>query len=713
MANTKMHTLPAALHAGSIDWRPWGKHAFDRAAAEDKLVLVDVGAVWCHWCHVMDRTTYENPEVARLVGEKFIAIRVDRDQRPDVDTRLQRAVPLIRGEANGWPLTVVLTPAGHVLYKATYLPPVPDAKVGLGLVDLLEQLDKAYRQRRGELDKAGEELSARFADSLAAAWHRPGQVTDEAISQVLHGIASRFDPRFGGFGGESGPKFPHPAAIDLCLMLAERNDDSLLRRIAADTLEAMAKGGIHDHLAGGFHRYSVDRYWLVPHFEKMACDNAALLINYTRAAVGTDEPLFSQAADGILRFTREVLYDHEQGGFYGSQDADIGLYDDGDYFTWTLDEVRQVLSEAEFDAARHWFDIGPVGEMRDNPDRNVLHVGKSLAQLTRLVRVSQDELKRMLDRAQAKLLAARQRRPAPWIDKTIFADANGQYIRACCEAHKLLGSSGALELAERAADRILRQCLRGDGRLAHYLLPPGPKATGASECEVFGHLCDHAYLAWGLLGLYSITGRDDRLQAAARLLDHVLESLQDREHGGFFDLPAAAPGGRAETLGSQAHQLKLWDDSPVQSPNSIACLALLELWQFTGRAEYRESAARAIESFAGAVQPETGLFMAGWALAADMLLHPPAKVTVIGLGRPGEQMLRAAWLAPPPGRAITEPVDVADAGRVAELGVFAKDDAHRPTAIVCQDSVCLPPIRSVKELQETLARQAVAGRPSG
>ncbi|MCG3179729.1 MAG: hypothetical protein BIFFINMI_02071 [Phycisphaerae bacterium] len=703
MSETQTNPTPPALHHGRVNWAEWGPDAFARAVGEDKLVLVDVGAVWCHWCHVMDRTTYDHEQVARLVNERFVAVRVDRDQRPDIDSRLQRAVPMIQSQGGGWPLTVLLTPAGHVLFKATYLPPTADNRfgTGLGMLDLLTRVEQLWQSRRGEFDAAGGRIGQEAARHFAQLAEKPGQVTEERITDVLGGIVRQFDPNFGGFGSGSGPKFPHPSAVDLLLIRSARGgpDADALRRVAVGTLEAMARGGVHDHLGGGFHRYSVDPYWRVPHFEKMAYDNAPLLGNYARAFALTGEPLHRETAEGVARFTRGVLCNRERGGFYGSQDADITIDDDGDYFTWTLAEVQALLSGDELEAVRQYYGVSETGDMHHAPDRNVLHVAKSVEQLARLMGVEASTLQRRIDAGRRKLLAARDARPTPWIDRTIFTDWNGLYLRALSDAHKLLGGEGWLDDAARAADRLLAEAFDAEGRLAHYLPADGPAAHGSTACRVFGQLADHAGLAYGLLGLYTATGRARYLDGAVRLLDHVVAHLQDREHGGFID--ADRPADEADILRTPQ---KSWEDSPTQSPNSLACLALLEAAELAGRDDFDQAARRALAGFAGAIGADMGLFVAGWALAADRAIRPPPRVVIVARPGQADAFARAAWSATL-GAALTEPLDPADPHAAARLAAMNYLPGVRPgqaTAFVCQGTSCRPPVQSPDELARVL-----------
>src|SRR6266567_2256932 len=367
-------------------------------------MLLDIGAVWCHWCHVMDRESYDDPEIAAIVNEHFIAMKVDRDERPDIDSRYQAAVQAVSGQG-GWPLTAFLTPDGKPFYGGTYFPP-NDGYGRPSFRRVLLSIANAYKEKHGDVveQAAMVENAIVQAESFAG---KDGRVSAGVIAAIQTSAVRMFDPQHGGFG--QVPKFPHPSALDLLIeryargtdvhkskspLLAEKgaremghpdssSPDDSLRNMIVSTLEHMAEGGVYDQLAGGFHRYSVDERWVVPHFEKMCYDNSELLKNYVHGYQATGNEFFAGVARDIIRWMDEWLSDRERGGFYASQDADISMDDDGDYFTWTLDEARAVLTEEEAQVAALHYDINEVGEMHHNPAKNVLYVRASLEEIGR------------------------------------------------------------------------------------------------------------------------------------------------------------------------------------------------------------------------------------------------------------------------------------------------------------------------------------------
>jgi uncharacterized protein YyaL (SSP411 family) len=411
--------LRSAMHQ-PVQWRPWGETAFSQAQSEDKPILLDIGAVWCHWCHVMDRESYENPLIAALINQLFIAVKVDRDERPDVDSRYQAAVSAISGQG-GWPLTAFLTPDGRPYFGGTYFPPGDRyGRPGFGRV--LETMAQVWRDRRDEALESAASVMAAIEQNESFSG-RDGELTLALVDKIAAAALKQFDPRNGGFGSQ--PKFPHPSVLDLLLEVAmnrdpEKPETSLARNAFTTTLEKMARGGVYDQLAGGFHRYSVDEHWVVPHFEKMLYDNTELLRNYVHGFQSFVREDFLQTAREIVAWLDCTMTDRERGGFYASQDADIDLDDDGDYFTWTQDEARAVLTPEEMDFAASYWDIGELGDMHHNPAKNVLYVNWTLeekaANAGDLAQgIDWEALRAQRDSARRKLLEARGARPTPFI----------------------------------------------------------------------------------------------------------------------------------------------------------------------------------------------------------------------------------------------------------------------------------------------------------
>src|SRR5579863_9672627 len=446
--------LRSAAHQ-PINWYEWGEDAFGLAKSQDKPILLDIGAVWCHWCHVIDRESYENPVIAKIIGEHFIAVKVDRDERPDVDSRYQSAISAISGQG-GWPLTGFLLPDGKPFFGGTYFPP-EDQMGRPGFRRILLAVTDSYRNKRADLIRAADHLADAVAQAEvftgARAKFDPG-VVDAQIASVTQ----QFDIKNGGFG--RAPKFPHSSAVDLVLERYQQTKEKHLLAMIETTLEKMARGGVYDQLAGGFHRYSVDERWLVPHFEKMSYDNSELLKNYLHGSQLIENWRLDETATGIIAWVNETLSDRQDGGFFASQDADVSLDDDGDYFTWTLDEVRAVLSPEVSRVIELYYDVGPRGEMHHNLAKNVLWVAREPKVIAEALGTSVDDVTQKLETARRELFAARQKRTVPYVDTTIYTSWNAMFISAYFEASQVLGGTegyGCRIFALGTLDRLIEE----------------------------------------------------------------------------------------------------------------------------------------------------------------------------------------------------------------------------------------------------------------
>ena len=453
-ANDLVHASSAYLRSAAhqpVQWHEWGDAAFEQARLQDRPILLDIGAVWCHWCHVMDRESYENPEVARLINEAFVPVKVDRDERPDIDARYQMAVSALTGQG-GWPLTAFLTPEGKPFFGGTYFPP-DDQSGRPGLKRVLSSVAATYQAQKAEILSSAERISTAL-ENVEHFQKDVDSAGSELAGRILDNIGRMFDPQNGGFG--SAPKFPHPSAIDLLLEAYLDSRQSWLLTNVTATLEHMARGGVYDQIGGGFHRYSVDQRWIVPHFERMSYDNAGLLVNYLRAYEVTGEEFFREISLGILSFVENVL-SSPAGGFFASQDADYSLDDDGDYFTWTLDEIKAVLEEREAAVAAQYYHIEPQGEMHHNPAKNVLFIDQPFQAIAARLKLQPQEVEKILARTKVKMFEARSKRPTPFVDQTAYASWNGMMISTLLEAFKILGLPGARDRALQTLDLFLAQ----------------------------------------------------------------------------------------------------------------------------------------------------------------------------------------------------------------------------------------------------------------
>ena len=695
LADAPSAYLRSARHQ-PVDWYAWGEEAFAKAAREDKPVLLDIGAVWCHWCHVMDRESYENAETAALINEQFVAVKVDRDERPDVDARYQAAVSAISGQG-GWPLTAFLTPEGKPYFGGTYFP--PDDRYGRpGFPRVLRSMAEAYHHRRSDVNESASSVMSAIEHNESFSG-RSGDLDQGLLDKIIASILQQFDARNGGFGSQ--PKFPHPAALDLLIDAATRPGPhaAQAREVATVTLAKMAAGGLHDQLAGGFHRYSVDERWIVPHFEKMAYDNSELLKAYAHAFQSFLDPRFAHVAASTLRWMDEWLSDREQGGFYASQDADDSLDDDGDYFTWTRAEAEAALSPEEFEVAAGFYNLRPVGDMHHNPAKNVLHVIADVPTLAQRFGRSEEAAEALLGAARAKLYAARLARKTPYVDKTIYTGWNGLCISACLAAGRALALPGAVQFALKSLDRVLGVAWRPEEGLARVVAYG--EGVGSSR-PVPAVLDDYAFLGIAALDAWEATGELRYFEAAEALAERLLQHFYDEMGGGFFDTEQGAPG--EERIGALSARRKPLQDSPTPAGNAVAASLLLRLHALTDRELYRERAEDTLETFGGIVE-HFGLYAASYGQALRRAISPAVQVCILGEDSLADELaatatarfsltksvIRLRWAqlnALPPALASTLPnLPGLDEGSVA---------------VVCKGFACLPPVRDPEQLIELL-----------
>jgi hypothetical protein len=692
--------LRSARHQ-PVHWQPWGEAAFAHAQAEDKPILLDIGAVWCHWCHVMDGESYEDPEIAALINEHFVAVKVDRDERPDVDARYQAAVSSISGQG-GWPLTAFLTPDGRPYFGGTYFP--RDDRYGRpGMGSVLLAMAKVWRERRDDaLETAGSVMAAIEQNESFSG--RGGALNLALVEKIVQSIISQFDPRNGGFGSQ--PKFPHPAALDLLLQVAisRRNDDAL--RAFTVTLENMARGGVYDQLAGGFHRYSVDEHWVVPHFEKMLYDNTELLRNYVHGFQCGHGDNFLITAREIVGWLDSTMTNREHGGFYASQDADVGMDDDGDYFTWTVGEARAVLDPKEIEFAAKYWDIGELGDMHHNPAKNVLHVKQSLDEMAAGSGGTPESLRPLRDSARAKLLAARMLRPTPFVDRTLYTGWNAMAVTAYLETARVLCMDQAREFALRTLDRLLNAAWDGESTLNHVIAYPD---GAAAEENAPGTLDDYAFTVNACIDAWSASGNMNFYRAALKLADAMIARFHDSTGGGFFDTALTQDGqAGAAPLGALAARRKPLQDSPTPAGNPTAATALLRLEALAGRKEYREIAEDTLACFAGIVK-HFGLYAGSYGLALERLLFDPVQVVIVGSGPEAERFeaLADKWFAVnktvmriEPSRLVPGGIPEALAETLLQVPAPAGVDVW---ALVCRGRTCLPPVTDGEALLKALA----------
>jgi uncharacterized protein YyaL (SSP411 family) len=712
LARASSSYLRSAMHQ-PIQWHEFGEEAFAAAREANKPVLLDIGAVWCHWCHVMDRESYDDSEVAAIVNEHYIAVKVDRDERPDIDSRYQLAVASLTGQG-GWPLTAFLTPDGKPFYGGTYFPPA-DAYGRPSFKRVLLSIAAAYRDKHGDVLEQAQMVESAIARAESFSGGG-GTVSATVIDAILESARKMFDEVNGGFG--SAPKFPHPAALDLVMEQYVRAKDpgsahDELRTIFVHTLEKMARGGVYDQLAGGFHRYSVDERWIVPHFEKMSYDNSELLKNYVHAYQATGDEFFAHIARDIIRWMDEWLSDRAHGGFYASQDADLSMDDDGDYFTWTLEETKAVLTDDEAAVATLYYDIQQVGDMHHNPAKNVLHIAMPLEEVARRVNISAERAGALLAAARKKMYAARLLRPTPYVDKTVYVGWNAMCVSAYLEAAKVLDLAEARHFALRSLDRLLSEGWNAERGMRHVIAYSDATSPKVEQREVSnpipGVLDDYAFAVIACLDAYEATADLSYFRFARAIGEAMVAGFFDAAGAGFFDTRSAA--GDETVLGLLGTRRKPFQDSPTPSGNSAAAIALLRLHGYSNEASYREKAEQTLEVYSG-VAGQHGIFASTYGLAVWRFIQPHTQVVVVGRDEVAAELYRtavgplslnSAVLRLDADKGVAQNLPPALAETIPNLPTLS---GRRSFAVVCSEFACQPPVFDPGDLARALQRQA-------
>jgi uncharacterized protein YyaL (SSP411 family) len=672
-------TSPYLLqHADNpVDWYPWGDEALAKAKAEDKPILVSIGYSACHWCHVMEHESFENPAVAEKMNELFVNIKVDREERPDIDSIYMTAVQAMTGHG-GWPLNVFLTSDGTPFYGGTYFP--PDDRAGLpGFPKVLEAVADAYRERRDDVNENAEqirELLRRSSRELPKPDDLDAAVTSEAVEQ----LAGSFDARNGGYGG--APKFPQPAIVEFLLRQSERGDQRATS-MAQRTLDRMANGGIYDHVGGGFHRYAVDAIWLVPHFEKMLYDNAQLASAYLAAFQAFGERRYRRIAEETLDFVAREMTSGA-GGFHATLDADSEGHE-GRYYTWTVEELEEALGQDDAAIARVWFNVEPGGNFEG---RSVLWTPRTSADVADRLGIDEEELSAAVDRIKTRLLEAREERVRPGRDDKVIASWNGLMLRAFADGSRILDRPDYRELATRNAEFIL-QHLQREGRLY--------RSWKDGQAKIAGFLEDHAFFIEGLLSLYRATLEARWLEEALRLSEAMIALFGDAEGGGFFDT--------AVDQGTPVARPRDLQDGATPSGNAMAAGVLLQLGAMTGRQDFTARATELLRTMARTMR-EHPLAAGRYLSALDFYLGPVKEVALAG-DRDGpalQSMLDAVYARFEP-NVIVGYVDEEHPNIVGIMPFLQERPARdgRATAYVCEHFACLPPVYDADSLARLLA----------
>ena len=682
-----------------VDWYPWGEEALVKARGEDKPILLSIGYSACHWCHVMERESFENEQIADIMNQNYVSIKVDREERPDLDSIYMQAVQGMTGQG-GWPMTMFLTPDGKPFYGGTYFPP-RDRRYGQevmpGFASILLGLAQAFKTRRTEIEEQAnqiaEYLQKRSSTPLRSREEGRAEVhVLDSLQRASQVLAEDFDAANGGFG--SAPKFPNTMALELLLRVylhqrageisapAQPHQHSELE-IVETSLEKMARGGVYDQLGGGFHRYSVDSKWLVPHFEKMLYDNALLSRVYLHTYLVTGKPFYRRIAEETLDYVvREMTA--PEGGFYSTQDAD-SEGEEGKFFTWTLSEIEQVLTQEDASLFISYYGVTQRGNFEG---KNILFVARDAQQLADEAQISLEELQASLQRSRTTLFQLREQRIKPGRDEKVLTAWNGLMLRSFAEAARYLQRPDYLQVASKNADFLLRE-LRKDGRLL--------RSYKDGRARVNGYLEDYACLADGLLALYEASFDPRWFSEARTLMDQAIALFADTQNGGFFDT-----GSDHETLISRPKEIM---DNATPAGNSVAVDVLLRLAAFTGEQTYRQRADDYLQPIADIMVQHPQAF--GYVLGAlDFAISASKEIAIIGGPDAADMRSLLAvvnrYYLPNSVLASGAPGDSGVARQVGLLEDRPLKDG-KATAYVCHNFACLAPVNTAEELERLLA----------
>ncbi|HYE65822.1 MAG TPA: thioredoxin domain-containing protein [Pyrinomonadaceae bacterium] len=664
-----------------VDWYPWGPEAFERARRENKPIHLSIGYSACHWCHVLAHESFENEDTAQLLNENFINIKVDREERPDLDQIYMNAVQMMTGHG-GWPMTVFLTPEGVPFYGGTYFPP-EDRYNMPGFPRVLKGVAEAYRARPDDVTQTAAAMLGELR-RMGIARESNEMLSVDLLNSAYQGIARNYDKVYGGFG--RAPKFPPSMSLEFLLRTYQRTGRVEALEMVEHTCRIMAEGGMYDQLGGGFHRYSTDEKWLVPHFEKMLYDNALLSRLYLHLYQVTGNDFYRRIAEETLDYVIREMTD-QSGGFYSAQDADSEGHE-GKFFVWTVDEVKEFLGDEDGALFCAYYDVTKAGNFEG---KNILHVRRSVADAAKELKVSVERLTEALRRGRLELFKARERRVKPGRDEKVLTAWNGLMLASFAEAAAILEHPRYAEVAVKNA-RFLLDNLRRNGLLL--------RTYKDGQAKLNGYLEDYAFLTDGLIALYEATGELKWIEEARAITDRMIEEFWDEEEGGFF-----FTGKSHEEL---IVRTKDFFDNATPAGNSVAAEVLLRLGVLVGNEDYSRKAITILRLLSETIQRYPSAF--GRLLGAlDFYLSTPKEVVVIGESQaPDTQaLLREVWKRYLPNKVIARSAE-ADA-RAAELIPLLRQRPkidQRATAYVCEHYTCQQPATSPAELARQLSSSA-------
>jgi len=658
-----------------IDWYPWCEEAFEKAKNENKPIFLSIGYSTCHWCHVMEKESFEDEEVAQILNENFISIKVDREERPDIDLAYMTICQAMTGHG-GWPLTIIMTPDKKPFFAGTYIP--KHSRYGrIGLIELLQRVVEIWKENRDKIESLAEQITGEIKEAVERVEIGNGIIDETTLTLAFKELEENFDPEYGGFG--DAPKFPTPHNLMFLLRYWKRTGNKKALEMVEKTLIGMSLGGIYDHIGFGFHRYSTDRKWLVPHFEKMLYDQALISLTCAETYQATQKEKYATLCSEVFSYVINNLTNPE-GGFFSAEDAD-SEGEEGKFYLWELDELEKILNQNELKFLIENFNIKKDGNYIDELKHS--RTGKNIFHLTSEL---DDEKRKIWEKIRVKLLQHRDKRIHPLKDDKILTDWNGLMISSLARGYSIFGKDDYIRIAEKSINFIFKNMVTSDGKLLHRFR--------SGEARINGHLDDYAFLTWGLIELYEATFKTEYLKNAIELTYKMIELFWDENNGGFF---------LSENDDVIFKQKEIYDGA-LPSGNSVALLALVKLSKITGRNDLNEIAYKLVETFSGTIikHPSAYTFFLS---AFDFLLGPSFEIIIVGKSTDNLskilQPINSKFI--PNKILLFKPTDREDEiNSIAPFLSHYKAIDGKTTFYICTNYECKQPATSVEEMMQLI-----------
>ncbi|NPE27770.1 thioredoxin domain-containing protein [Methanococcoides sp. SA1] len=670
-----------------VDWYPWTKEAFEKAKSEDKPIFLSIGYSTCHWCHVMAKESFRNKDVAKMMNDTFVSIKVDREERPDIDSVYMDICQKMNG-SGGWPLTIIMTPEKIPFIAATYIP--RESGFGRkGMLEIIPWIEHLWKEEHNKIVEQTELIKTALSKKSESS---DQDLTEEILHRTYTDLANNFDKENGGFG--TSPKFPSPHNISYLLRYWKRTGNPTALKMVERTLQAMRKGGIYDHIGFGFHRYSTDSSWLVPHFEKMLYDQALLIIAYMEAYQATDKEEYSNTASEIIEYIIRDMTSPD-GGFYCAEDADSeGV--EGKFYTWETSEIESLLSSEDQPIFKDVFNIRPNGNFLDESThqpsgKNILHTGNEIESTEKQYTIPRKEIDRIINRCRKQLFSTREKRIHPSKDDKILTDWNGLMLAALSISGRIMGNKRYIDIAKRNADLLISERMNESGELHHNY--------SSNREPTIGFLDDYAFFTWGLIELYEATFEVKYLENALKLTEYVIENFKDTENGGFFHT-----SNKSETL---LFRKKDAYDGAMPSGNSVELNNLLRLSKLTGNPQFDREAINTSNAFASTIKAMPfghTHFIAG----LDLVFNPSAEIVIAGEldSEDTQAMLNSInrEFIPEKTVIVKSEKNEKELERIAPYTATLKTQKQKATAYVCQNYECSLPTTNPQVVVELLKK---------